>query len=179
MKDIYDRLSGEFDLSGWKEQRKGQYFFMVPKKQARSLITRLKEVEGFGHLIFFSAVDHIEEGVFHLLYLLHSYEKKTDFGVYVEISRENAEMESIHDLWPAAKTYQRELREMFGVNFPGSPGVDDNFVLEGWEDLPPMRRDFDTKEYSEKTYYPRPGRRKTDNREALRDKLYPSEAEQW
>lgn len=179
MKELYDKLSGEFDLTDWKEQKKGQYYFRVPKIQARSLITRLKEVEGFGHLVFFTAIDRIEKGVFDLLYLLHNYRTGTDFGVFVEIDRENVEMESIHDLWPAAKTYQRELREMFGVNFPGSPGVSDNFVLEGWDDLPPMRRDFDTKEYSEKTYYPRPGRQKHDNREALKEKLYPSEAEQW
>jgi NADH-quinone oxidoreductase subunit C len=87
-------------------------------------------------------------------------------------------MTSIHHLWQQAKIYQRELREMFGIDFPGSPGLHENFALEGWEDIPPMRRDFDTKEYSEKTYFPRPGRQTHDPREYMKQKLYPDTKEE-
>jgi NADH-quinone oxidoreductase subunit C len=64
---------------------------------------------------------------------------------------------------------------MFGINFPGSPDVDKPFILEGWEEIPPYRRDFDTKEYSEKTYFPRPGRETHDPAEYMKKKLYPNE----
>ncbi len=39
------------------------------------------------------------------------------------LPRDAASMDSIHDLWPTAATYQRELREMFGIDFPDSPRV--------------------------------------------------------
>lgn len=83
------------------------------------------------------------------------------------------EMDSIHHLWAQAATYQRELKEMYGVHFPGSPRVDEEFALEGWKDVPPMRRDFDTLAYSEKTFFPRPGRKSHDPVEYMKKNMYP------
>ena len=87
------------------------------------------------------------------------------------VSRENATMESAHTLWEQVKTYQREMKEMFGIDFPGSPGVDENFILEGWDDKPPYRRDFDTKKYAEDTFFPRPGRKRYDPEEYMKEKM--------
>ena len=95
-----------------------------------------------------------------------------NFAVRVLIKRDNAEMISIHKLWKHAWQYQRELKEMFGINFPDSPRVDESFVLEGWEEMPPMRRDFDTLEYSTKTFYQRPGRSTNDPKKYMEKKLY-------
>jgi NADH-quinone oxidoreductase subunit C len=50
-------------------------------------------------------------------------------------------------------------------------------MLEGWDDIPPMRREFDTKKYSEETYFPRPGRETKDPAEHMKKKLYPDEEE--
>ena len=55
--------------------------------------------------------------------------------------------------------------------------IDDGFVLEGWDNIPPMRKDFDTKKYVEETYYPRDGRTTKDPSEHMEEKLYPVEAE--
>ena len=85
------------------------------------------------------------------------------------------EMDSIHHLWAQAATYQRELKEMYGINFPGSPRVDEEFALEGWKDVPPMRRDFDTLAYSESTFFPRPGRKTHDPVEYMKKNMYPDE----
>jgi NADH-quinone oxidoreductase subunit C len=111
--------------------------------------------------------------------MLHSYGLKLDLCVTIPVDREKAKADSIHHLWPAAVTYEQELFEMFGIDFPGSPRVGKNFILEGWEDLPPMRRDFDTRKYSEEVYYERPGRVTHEPREHMRKELYPSEAEKW
>ena len=81
-------------------------------------------------------------------------------------------MTSIHKLWSHAWQYQRELHELFGIDFPDSPRVHESFVLEGWEEIPPMRRDFDTLEYSERTYYKRPGRSTNDPQKYMKEKLY-------
>jgi NADH-quinone oxidoreductase subunit C len=62
---------------------------------------------------------------------------------------------------------------MFGIDFPGSPGVDESFILEGWQEIPPMRKDFDTAAYSEKTFFPREGRKTDDPKEYMKEKLYP------
>jgi len=38
-----------------------------------------------------------------------------------------------------------------------------------------MRRDFDTKKYSEETYFPRPGRKTHDPKTYMKEKLYPND----
>ncbi|MBB6480289.1 NADH-quinone oxidoreductase subunit C [Spirochaeta isovalerica] len=175
----FNELSRQFQVSDLVEQRADLHFITASKEHAVAVVSALKERYGYTHLVFFTVVDHLEKNEFHLTYMLHNYEKHHDMGVVVKIARENVQMESIHHLWPAAATYQQEMREMYGVEFPGSPGLYENFALEGWEDIPPMRRDFDTKEYSDKTYYPRPGRESHDPREYMKENLYPSEAETW
>ena len=122
-----------------------------------------------------SCADWIEKGEFQLTYILNHPEKKLDVGVRTFIDREEATTESIHHLWEHAPTFQREIKEMYGIDFPGSPRVDEPFLLEGWDNIPPMRRDFDTKKYSEETYFPRPGRGTNDPAEYMKQKLYPDE----
>jgi NADH-quinone oxidoreductase subunit C len=150
-------------------------FVTVVPAEARHLIQDLRDRFGFTHLVLLTAVDYLEEGKFLLTYMLHNYELHHDIGVQVPIGRDGAAMESIHDLWAQAGTYQRELKEMFGIDFPGSPRVDEPFILEGWDEVPPMRREFDTKQYSETTYFPRPGRSTNDPADYMRQKLYPKE----
>ncbi len=175
MKELIARLEKQFNLSEVVYQKEGQTYLTVSKDDAVSLITHLRDFEGFTHLVILTAVDWIEEERFQLTYLLNNDDRKIDLGVRVMIDRKNPVMTSIHHLWETAATYQRELKEMFGIDFPGSPRVDEDFILEGWEGMPPYRRDFDTKKYSEETYFPRPGRKTHDPADYMKKKLYPEE----
>ena len=173
MKELLSRLKERLTFSEIVTQREDLTFVTVPKDDAVMLLTHLRDIEKYTHLVFLTAVDLIEQDVFRLVYMLHNYESHTDIGVYVELDRNNPVMESIHHLWAQGATFQRELKEMFGIDFPGSPRVDESFILEGWQEMPPMRRDFDTRAYSEKTYFPRPGRTTHDPREYMKEQLYP------
>lgn len=150
-------------------------FITVPKDQAVKAVRFLLVEQGYRHLVLLTAVDYPEQGKFQLTYLLHNPEKKSDIGIRTLIDREGATMESAHELWPTVATYQRELREMFGIGFPGSPGVDDDFILEGWQGMPPYRRDFDTKVFAESFYPQREGRETNDPATYMKEKLYPNE----
>lgn len=116
-----------------------------------------KEKLGYIHLVHFSCVDWIEQNQFELMYAIFSPEDKITIMIKIRIDRENPVAPNIDYMWPHANTFEREIREMFGVQFTGLIG-DQDFILEDWDDIPPMRRDFDTKAYSEKTYFDRPGR---------------------
>lgn len=174
MQQILDALKQSVIIEDVSEQRNDLVFITVSQAQAVSAVTHLRDRANFTHLVILTAVDWLEDGLFQLTYLLNNPRKKVDIGVRVMIDREKAQMESIHHLWPAAATYQRELREMFGISFPGSPRVNETFILdEGWDGPPPYRRDFDTLRYSEETYFPRPGRTTNDPAEYMKSKLYP------
>lgn len=173
MRELYNRLNTIFSLGELTEQRDDLAFVTVSPGQLRPLLLYLRDREGFTHLVLLTAVDWIEQGQFQLTYLLCNRRAARDLGLRVMLSRDGASMESIHDIWPTAATYQRELREMFGIDFPDSPGVNDDFILEGWIDIPPYRRDFDTLKYSEENFNHRPGRETHDPAEYMQQQLYP------
>ncbi|MBU2652399.1 MAG: NADH-quinone oxidoreductase subunit C [Bacteroidetes bacterium] len=175
MKKIIDKIGYKFNLSEIQYQRDNLTFFTIDKESVVQMLTYLRDYEGFSHFVLMTAVDWIEDGLFQLTYILNNPKEKVDIGIRTVILREKAEMTTAHHLWNQVATYQRELKEMFGIHFPGSPRINEPFLLEGWDDIPPMRRDFDTKKYSEETYFPRPGRKTHDPAEYMKQKLYPNE----
>ena len=149
MNEMLQRLERDFNVSDIIERKPGLTTLTVTKQSAETLLRELRDREGYTHLNFMTCIDYIEDGIFTLVYMVHNYDKKHSLSVHVNISRDNEEMVSIHTLWAQAWTYQRELREMYGIRFPGSPRLDEDFCLEGWDQIPPMRREFDTKKFSE------------------------------
>jgi NADH-quinone oxidoreductase subunit C len=171
---MLDRLIQDFSITDITERHAGLTTCKVEKNNAERLIRELRDREGYTHLSFIACVDYLERGVFSIIYMLHSYAKKDSLGIHVEIDRDNAEMTSIHTLWAQAWTYQRELREMYGIKFPGSPRLEEDFCLEGWDSMPPMRRDFDTAQYSTEHFGHREGRVSEEPREHMKVNLYPN-----
>ncbi len=131
--------------------------FTVKKEEVPSLLLFLKEQMGFMHLSHASCADWIEEGEFELVFILWSPSEKIKVFVRTRLNRDHAEMETMDNIWPQLHTYEREFREMFGIQFVGLEAPDE-FILEDWQGPPPFRRDFDTAEYAEKTFWHRPGR---------------------
>jgi len=172
MRELYTKLQQLFPLGEFTGQRNNLAFITIKKEQLRPLILHLRDKEHFSHLVLLTAVDWLEEGIFQLTYLLSNREEGLDIGLRLMIPRNDAVMESIHDIWPTAATYQRELYEMFGIDFPDSPGVHEDFILEGWNDIPPYRRDFDTLKFSEDNFSQRPGRETKDPAEHMKQQLY-------
>jgi NADH-quinone oxidoreductase subunit C len=173
MQQLYDKLKDTFRLDGFSARRPDLAFVSVSREQLRPLLLHLRDREGFTHLVLLTAVDWIEDGLFQLTYLLNDRARARDLGVRLMLPREDTSMDSIHDLWPTAATYQRELREMFGIDFPDSPRVDEDFILEGWTDIPPYRREFDTLAFARETYPERPGRETHDPAQYMKQRLYP------
>ncbi|HPE59795.1 MAG TPA: NADH-quinone oxidoreductase subunit C [Thiolinea sp.] len=169
---FYEVLQQRFPLGELTVQRDNLAFITVEALQLYPLLRYLRDHEGFTHLVLLTAVDWLEDGQFQLTYLLHNRPVCKDVGIRVMLPREQPSMESIHDLWAGAATYQRELHEMFGIDFPGSPRLDEDFILEGWQDKPPYRRDFDTLEYARDTYRDRPGRETRDPANHMKQQLY-------
>jgi len=174
MNEILDRLQRNFSISDISVRKPGLVTLKVGKDSAEILIRELRDREGYTHLNFIACIDYIEDGIFTLVYMLHNYASKETLGVHVDIDRESAEMTSIHTLWAQAWTYQRELREMYGINFPGSPRLEEDFCLEGWDQIPPMRREFDTKAFSEERFGHREGRHSEVPRDHMKVELYPN-----
>ena len=114
------------------------------------LLTVIKSL-GFEHLSNITCVDWIKDNRFDVTYNIWSYTHKVHITVKAGIDRSNPEIPTVMNLWPQAQVYERETHEMFGVRFIGNPDLSPLF-LHNWKDIPPLRKDFDTVEYSKRAY---------------------------
>ncbi len=153
---LLDSLTSAFKIKG-RVIRDRRVEVFADKKMVSGILLFAKKQLGFIHLAHMTCIDWIDENKFELIYTIWSPIEKIHLFVKTKIERENPEMENIDSIWDQANTYEREIREMFGIQFPGLIGEQD-FALEDWDEMPPMRKDFDTKKYALETYYQRPGR---------------------
>ncbi len=62
----------------------------------------------------------------------------------VRIPRNGASVPSLCDIIPSAEVFERELREMFGIEITGLHTTDHLYLPDDWPDgVYPLRRDFD------------------------------------
>jgi NADH-quinone oxidoreductase subunit C len=131
-------------------QRNGRLVATLPKAGAVSALILLK-ARGFEHLSAISCTDWLEEGQFELVYHLWSYTDKIHVMLKTRLPRANPQAVTATPVFRHAQTYEREIHEMYGVHFEGNPRLTP-FLLDHWKGPPPMRRDFDTRQYVQDTF---------------------------
>jgi len=149
--DVISLVEGKFNVNKTEVVDRYQVSFEVDKGDVHHLLTVLKS-EGWIQLSYLSAIDWIAENEFELVYIVFNWEKPVHIQVRARIDRENPVMDTIMPIYPGCKYYEREACEFFGIKFPGNPDYDKQLILEYWDDIPPMRKDFDPQAYSDKKF---------------------------
>ena len=123
-------------------------------------ILRFLKDTGFNHLALLSAVDWIEENEFELCFILTSYMRNDDeytdrerlhIILKTRIPREKPQFKTITGIFPNAEPYEREIHELFGIKFEGHKRLIP-LLLERDYEIPPFRKDFDTRKYVEDVF---------------------------
>jgi NADH-quinone oxidoreductase subunit C len=96
----------------------------------------------FPHLMSVHGCDYLpEEPRLGVHYELQSRERVERLNVKTRVGVDNAEVPSVTDLFPTADFQERELWDMFGVEFDGHPDHRRILMPEDYEGFP-QRRDF-------------------------------------
>ena len=165
--NVKDELISRFPSLKLVRELHNYLHVRVSRKNATEAILAAKTVLGFATLQLVSAVDREEDGAFQITWILLNYRAKTVLLISALYPRENCRVPSLSSVWPTAAAFERELFEMYGISFPGNPREGEDFILEGWKEIPPMRRDFDTEEYSMRVFGERQPREHTDPRQYI------------
>jgi NADH-quinone oxidoreductase subunit C len=88
-----------------------------------------------------SGVDYVADDRMACVYDLWSFSLRHMFGVKVFCPRDNPQIPSVADLWPAADWQEREAYDMFGITFPGHPDLRRILCADDWEGFP-LRKDY-------------------------------------
>ncbi|HRN48233.1 MAG TPA: NADH-quinone oxidoreductase subunit C [Niabella sp.] len=78
-----------------------------------------------------------------MVYHLSATGTRDTVVVKVDLDRSNPEIESVAQIWRTAEFHEREVYEMFGVNFLNHPDLRLLILPDGWEGRNPMRKDFE------------------------------------
>lgn len=78
-----------------------------------------------------------------MVYHLSSTQYRHNMVVKVKLDRVNPEIETVSHIWHTAEFHEREVYEMFGVNFLNHPDLRLLILPDGWEGKNPLRKDFE------------------------------------
>lgn len=110
----------------------------ISPEQLPQFMGFLKE-NGFTYLQDVTAVDWPQH--FTVVYQVLSYEKPDKLTVKVDVAKDQPVVASMTGLWDSANWMEREVYDMFGIEFAGHPNLkrillDESFVGH------PLRKDF-------------------------------------
>ena len=94
-----------------------------------------------------TAVDwYPSEPRFQISYSLLSHALKRRVRLVVRLAGDDASLDSIVNVWPAANFYEREIFDLFGVRFSGHPNLRRIMMPEDWQGHP-LRKDYPVEGY--------------------------------
>lgn len=78
-----------------------------------------------------------------MVYHLSSIQYRHNIVVKVDLDANKPEVESLAAIWRTAEFHEREVYELFGVNFLNHPDLRLLILPDGWEGKNPLRKDFE------------------------------------
>ena len=146
MTNMFNDIKNRFATDEIEIKRRDLAKIAVSRFHLFDLIDFLVQHYDYCTLNAITCADWIEEEHFAISYLLTSRDRKHTFMVQTMILREEAHIDSLVHLFKQAEIMERDLHEMYGIDFPGNSNLVE-LSLENWIHTPPLRREFDTLEF--------------------------------
>ena len=123
----------------------GDWTVVVPASHLTQAAQHLRDAAdcAFDYLSDLTATDwppREAEGRFDVLYMLYSTRHRHRVRVKVKVG-DGQPLASVTGIWPAANWLEREVFDMFGVNFTGHPDRRRILMPEDWQGYP-QRKDY-------------------------------------
>ena len=102
---------------------------------------RVEEQLFFDYLFCLTCIDwktHLT-----MVYHLTSTRYRHSIVVKSKLDRVSPAIETVSHIWRTAEFHEREVYEMFGVNFLNHPDLRLLILPDGWEGKNPLRKDFE------------------------------------
>lgn len=118
----------------------GQNQMDVKKDRIVEIMTFLRDDQRFNYLADETAVHWPKTEEFEIVYILYSFEKNEYLRVKSRI-KEWEPIESVVAVWTTADWLEREVYDMFGVQYANHPNLKRILLPEDWVGFP-LRKDY-------------------------------------
>jgi NADH-quinone oxidoreductase subunit C len=136
------RLKGQYG-SGIAEANSylGQNYFVVDSSLIPELLQVLRDEEKFDYCVDLTAVHYPNrEKQFDVVWILYSFSKNERIRVTARIA-DGASVPSSTSIWPTTNWLEREVFDMFGIEFAGHPDMRRILMPDEWQGYP-LRKDY-------------------------------------
>lgn len=131
------------NFSATYEEFRGEVHVFVKVEQIVEALTLLRDKYEFELLSALTAVDYYPQVSprFHLIYQLSSLAKNVTLQIRVPVNEDQPKVQTATRVYQNANWRERELLDMFGIEFDGHPDPRRILMPEGTEGHP-LRKDF-------------------------------------
>jgi len=152
LSSVLDSLKNEFPQSiiDVKEFR-GETTLFITKDSIREIFGLLKDRFDFTFLADVTAVDYLGiktpryEVVYHIHRFGPEYEENVRVRIKTDVSEDDLKIDSLTTIWTGADWLEREVYDMFGIEFTGHPDLRRILMPEDYGPYP-LRKDFDVRD---------------------------------
>lgn len=156
MTDIVDRLKQQFAELEFSEFR-GQVRVAVSRDLVLSLLGTLNGQYGFDFLVDVTGVDYLNyrgaKDRFGLVYVLTNTENGARLTIRTYLNEPDLRIPSVVSIWEGANWMEREVYDMFGIEFEGHPDLRRILLPEEFE-AHPLRKDYPLQGRGERHNFP-------------------------
>jgi len=119
----------------------GQNYLTVDRSLIPDILRRLRDDEQFDYCVDITAVHYPKrEKPFDVVWILYSFPRNERVRVKTQIA-DGASIPSSFPIWPTANWLEREVYDMFGIQFDGHPDLKRILLPDGWKGHP-LRKDY-------------------------------------
>ena len=142
--ELCTQLNAQFgDAVGALSETKGDRFVVVKREKIVEICGFLKATPGLelDYCQDITAVDWPARKVIEVVYHLYSLVHRHGLVVKVETEREKPTIATVEGVWKAATWLEREIYDLFGVNFEGHSDLRRILMPDDWVGYP-LRKDY-------------------------------------
>ncbi len=149
-------VSQQFPALRWSEFRADSRA-VVPRDQLADVLTFLRDERGFDLLVDITCVDYLNyrgaEDRFGLVYLLAGTQTNERITLRVYLNEPELSVPSAVPLWQGANWLEREVYDMFGIDFVEHPDLRRILMPEEFTAYP-LRKDYPLQGRGERHNFP-------------------------
>jgi NADH:ubiquinone oxidoreductase subunit C len=120
-------------------KNKKRLIIETQSKKLTKTIEKLVKLEEYSHLGTITAVDVGTE----IEVIYHIFQKNILISLKVKVLKEEPILPSIIDLIPGAVIYEKEVHDLFGVEFKGNPDLSPLLLPDTWpKNIHPLRKEW-------------------------------------
>ncbi len=119
----------------------GQNYLIVDRALIPDILMLLRDGEQFDYCVDLTAAHYpTREKQFEVIWILYSFERNERVRVKTSIA-EGDSIPTAVGIWPTANWLEREVYDMFGIQFAGHPDMKRILLPDGWKGHP-LRKDY-------------------------------------